>query len=331
MKKKILQSLLCLIIFALGAIAGWYGEIKYSASLPSRLLEIREVSGNYKFIHPLLYVDSRREAPEYGSLKKNLNDYIMSITNQQKANSVSVYFRDLNSGRWTGIGADTTYEPSSMLKVLVMMAYLREADQNPSLLLKDLYYKQTDDPGQYYKPAQVLTTGYHQVGQLIEAMIVNSDNTAAFALNENNKNGFEAVYKDLQLPYAPSGQLTDFMSPKAYSTLFRSLYNSTLLSRNMSEQALQLLTLTNFSKGLVAGLPKDVTVAHKFGEHTDALTDGTVVSRELHDCGIIYYKVNPYFLCVMTKGKDFPSLENIISTISQKTYETVSSDESLSQ
>ena len=45
--------------------------------------------------------------------------------------------------------------------------------------------------------------------------------------------------------------------------------------------------------------------------------------NELHDCGIIYYPNHPYFLCVMTKGADFPVLAGVIREVSQTAWEEV--------
>jgi len=87
---------------------------------------------------------------------------------------------------------------------------------------------------------------------------------------------------------------------------------------------LSLLTHTNFTSGLTAGIPKNIVVAHKFGEATDDDVSGSIISRELHDCGIIYYPGKPYLLCVMTKGTDFSKLEGVISGISEIAYDFVS-------
>jgi hypothetical protein len=84
--------------------------------------------------------------------------------------------------------------------------------------------------------------------------------------------------------------------------------------------ALELLTKTDFDKGLVAGVPSGTLVAHKFGEKTintvgiSGQINNTI--HELHDCGIIYIPNDPYFLCVMTKGNDFETLASVIKDIS---------------
>jgi beta-lactamase class A len=315
-----------LIILAacfLGGIGGWYARISYASKLPTRLIEVRENSTKYRFINPLLLVDSNRESPEFNSLKNTINDYINSAEAEKKADTVSVYFRDMNTGRWTGVDSEREYDPSSMLKVAVMIGYLKDAASDPNILLKKLPYSATDDPGQNYKPTRVLKSGSYTVRELIQAMIVDSDNDALNALYNNNRQSYIEVLKTLNIPPPPDTKTIEFMSPKTYAGLMRTLYSSTYLPRELSEQAMELLTYTTFNKGLVAGVPISTTVAHKFGEHTTVNLVGQVKSRELHDCGIVYHPGSPYFLCVMTHGSDFSKLESIISDISSIVYKNI--------
>jgi beta-lactamase class A len=71
---------------------------------------------------------------------------------------------------------------------------------------------------------------------------------------------------------------------------------------------------------LVAGVPGNIEVAHKFGERT---FQGAVNERQLHDCGIIYAAEKTYMLCVMTRGNDFNALSNVIKEISAEVYSYV--------
>jgi hypothetical protein len=105
-----------------------------------------------------------------------------------------------------------------------------------------------------------------------------------------------------------------------YASIFRSLYNVSYLNAGDSEKLLSWLARSTYRKGLVAGVPAGVPVAHKFGERY--LADG---SKQLHDCGIIYYPRNAYSLCVMTKGPDWQALTDIVATISRRVYAEVDS------
>ncbi len=117
------------------------------------------------------------------------------------------------------------------------------------------------------------------------------------------------------------------MSPKTYSFVFRVLYGATYLSRDSSEKALELLNQTEFTEGIVVGVPDNLPVAHKYGARTTqiaAKTNPKEEIKELHDCGIVYYPNHPYLLCVMTQGYDFKTLSNLIKEISSISYEELS-------
>jgi hypothetical protein len=105
--------------------------------------------------------------------------------------------------------------------------------------------------------------------------------------------------------------------------LFRILYNATYLSRDYSEKALQVLSQSSFTQGIVSGVPSSTVVAHKLGLVGIAPDNVTVTEHELHDCGIVYAQ-NPYVLCVMTRGSSsLSTMEGIIGAVSQAAYQHV--------
>ena len=310
-------SLFIIISFVGGIIIGSKNRQHLAVPVEFRV----NTTPQYSLINPLIFIDTdQRLYPEFNALDTNISSYVQSQVSSGNANSVSVYVRDMNSGHWTGTNENETYEPSSMLKVVVMISYLRATIQDKDILSKKLYYSGDDSAEQYYKPASTTPAGYYTVQQLIDRMITQSDNVAALALISNNQDQFQSTYDDFRLPATPNGQVSDYMTAKSYSVIFRSLYNASYLLRSTSESALELLTKTNFNQGIVAGVPKGMIVAHKFGEHDYTLSDGSVVSRELHDCGIVYYPNHPYLLCIMTKGQEFPQLESVLSHISALVY-----------
>ncbi len=155
-------------------------------------------------------------------------------------------------------------------------------------------------------------------------IIINATNALTSLAGEDI---FNETLADLDLPAIDEHTPTDFISPRMYSRVFRALYNASYLPSTVSESALDLLSKTTFTEGLVAGVPEGITVSHKFGERSlkvkndNSLASDTV--NELHDCGIVYAPNNPYLLCVMTKGNDFSALQGVIKDISQITWESV--------
>src|SRR6185437_5576689 len=115
----------------------------------------------------------------------------------------------LRSARWFDINPDNTYAPASLLKVFVMMAYYKEADDfdNPALLQKQIAFEASkdqtnDDPGEiipHLAAGQRYTTE-----QVIDQMIIYSDNDALYTLVDNfdqqTLNDFQAVFADLNIP-----------------------------------------------------------------------------------------------------------------------------------
>ena len=302
----------------------WYAHDVYSKALQRTSIPVREYSQSNNLTNPLLYTDDLSLAsPNLDSLKKSIASIVKQNIDHKSADSVSVYFRDLINSEWTGVNEQGVYKPSSMYKILVMMNYLSGADQNPSLLQKKLLYTAKTDQGQYYKPEHVLSNGNHSVQELINSMIIYSDNDAANALVANDPNGYVNLFTILKLPLPKDSASPDFISPKSYSVILRTLYNGTYLTHFLSESALGLLTSTKFDGGIVSGIPKGITVAHKFGEYTNIARDQSVVWKELHDCGIVYYPNHPFLLCIMTKGQEFNQLEDVISAISSKAYASV--------
>jgi beta-lactamase class A len=174
-------------------------------------------------------------------------------------------------------------------------------------------------------PSNLQVGKSYTVGQLVEAMIINSDNGAKNALLDNiNQTDLNDIYTDLGLPN-PGNSDNYVISAKQYALLLRVLYNATYLSRDYSEQALKIMSQAKYSQGLVAGVPKGTVVAQKFGENVDASSNSDSPVISLSNCGVVYHPTHPYILCVMTKGTDINILTKTVASISGVVWNQVSS------
>jgi hypothetical protein len=124
----------------------------------------------------------------------------------------------------------------------------------------------------------------------------------------------DASYSDLAVIVPQTDQYT--MTVSTYAGFFRVLYNATYLNHADSEHLLDLLSQSSFTKGLVAGVPAGVAVAHKFGERG---YNNPAIPDQLHDCGIVYAK-KPYVVCIMTQGRGYDAMAGIIANISKMIY-----------
>ncbi|MBI5641075.1 MAG: serine hydrolase [Nitrospirae bacterium] len=284
--------------------------------------EIRQ--SGFKFTNPLLECEIARDVIADKELRP-FKHKVLSLVDQLKASHkvsfLSVYFRDLNNGPWFGIDERELFTPASLLKVPIMISFLKLAETNPKLMEKTLLYEGGIDENafEYFEPSKAIEPGKaYTTDELIYHMIVYSDNNAKNLLADNlNPIVHAGVFRDIGVSIPPDRQAENFMSVKSYASFFRVLFNSSYLSREMSEKALQYLSESDFRSGIVAGVPSEIWVAHKFGEHAFEKT------KQLHDCGIIYCPNSPYLLCVMTRGETFDNLADAIRDVSSLVYKEV--------
>ncbi|MDI6778546.1 MAG: class A beta-lactamase-related serine hydrolase [Patescibacteria group bacterium] len=241
---------------------------------------------------------------------------------------LAMYFRNLNNGPWFGINPDENFSPASLLKVPLLMAYLKLAEVNPGVLSKTIVYGGVQ-PGaaeQTVLPKDTLQAGQsYTVEDLLHRMIVYSDNEAMSLLVQNiSADDFNKTYTDLGINVPDVREPADFMSVKEYASFFRMLYNAAYLDKKTSEKALEMLSNVDYKEGLVAGVGDGITIAHKFGERK-VEEDGASLNQ-LHDCGIAYYQKYPYLLCVMTRGKNFQELSEVIAQVSRIVFSEIKED-----
>ncbi len=329
-KYKLFQWFMFVIFIILAFAGGWLFNYFSNESSPLYLKPVRQ--GGYNLINPLLFYDAPVdiESVEYGTLKEKLSKFIGSKVSDGKLNKVSLYFRDLSKLGWVNINPNERYYPASLMKVPTMISILRYAEFHPEILSKKIFYDGSFDYNavETIKPLKQIQSGnYYTVNELILYMIEYSDNNAAKLIHEQiSEEFFQEVFTDLGISIPPNSFNTknfDYLTVKDYASFFRVLYNSTYLSREMSEKALNLLLIGDFPQGIEAGVPLDVKTAQKFGESTIVDKNNKIITLELHDCGIVYYPNRPYLLCVMTSGLNFIDSENMISSLSSIIYNEI--------
>jgi beta-lactamase class A len=332
-KNNLKIAAISILMFLVGVAVTW---IYFTNQHPQTSTQIRLSDTTDKLISPLLYteVPESLSYPAYTPLKNSLIAYASSATASGKLSDYSVYYRDLNSSHWVGLNIDEKFSPASMLKVASLIAVYHVSESFPAFLTGEIHIDnsktQLDDSQDFYPPANPISPGQtYSVKDLLSHMIIDSDNNAAEVLSEYvGTAATQQTFADLKVP-EPTSNTDDSDTSQQYSHLFRVLYNASYLTQNDSEAALELLSQTTFTQGLVAGVPSGTTVAHKFGERTinyvasATSSAASSVVHELHDCGIVYYPGHPYFLCVMTKGSDFPTLANTIAGISKIVWTNV--------
>ena len=278
--------------------------------------------------NPLLECAELPESISIAERKGLENDIRNIITEYQSAGKIveaSVYFRDLNNGPWFGIEQEKDFYPGSLLKVPLAMSFYWHAEDDPDSLKKTFVYEkgaQDFDANQPFRHPTPLEDGKeYSVQELIEIMLRESSNEAALALAQlAGVDRVMSVYRDFGITPPQTGADTQ-LDVHTFASFFRILYNATYLDRTYSEEMLSVLARSTFREGIPSGVPSNIIVAHKFGTRE---IGGKAVTRQLHDCGIIYAGENPYVLCIMTQGSDYAQLTDFIKEISSLVYERIS-------
>jgi len=323
-RKCIAAAALLLLVFFAGYAARWLGEKRKGREAVQSMQEVR--LRGYDFINPLLECDEGAQGIGSQSLYPFKHKVELLIDESKKKNwvsHVSVYFREMNNGLAIDIDGQEKFTPASLIKVPILIAYLKAAESNPGIMKQKLTFTLADnDSVQGIKPAEALENGRsYSVQDLLFRMIVYSENNSYFLLlSAIDRNRLHHVYTDLGLAVPNVRNPSDFMTVTEYASFFRVLFNASYLNKDMSEKAMEYLTAVDFNQGLVGGVPPGTVVAHKFGENTMGSNQEI---KQLHDCGIVYYPKHPYLLCVMTRGDSFEYLDDTIRDISHLVYQEV--------
>jgi beta-lactamase class A len=222
----------------------------------------------YTFTNPLLECENNGSFAKQKYIPFEQNTIKRLTEEVQKSNSgveMAIYFRNLNNGPWFGINENARFLPASLMKVTLLISYLKWWEDDPTLFDKKLKVSSEVGLNQLIPPDKKLEIGKeYTIHELLEYLIMYSDNTASRVLFEYIP--FERQNKtfiDLGVPL-PSMDPNYSLSVKEYASFFRVLYNASYLSRKSSEEGLHILSQSAFHDGIVAPLPSNLTVAHKF-------------------------------------------------------------------
>lgn len=311
---------------AAGFLAGYLlrGGLQSSQSADT---EHRQAAG-YKFINPLLECEQGEGRIDVlmPHFKKGLEAFAVEEAKRNGVGFNAIYFRDLSNGPWFGIRESEKFRPASLLKVPVAMAVYKAAEERPELLRRKLRYAERlslpQGRIQFIRPVKEIELGReYTVEELVEHMLVYSDNQALLLLSEVlPAKGITALYEALGVDRDVVENMDGKLSLRAFGTFYRILFNASYLSRANSEKLLEMLSRSVYTRGLVAGVPPAVPVAHKFGEGGELGRD-----LQLQDCGIVYHPSRPYLICVVGSGPSHEGLEKFISSVSAFVFEQVSS------
>lgn len=244
---------------------------------------------------------------------------------KQNDDTVSLYFEYLPSGTSIGINERNEIRLASLSKIPTAMAIYSKIEKgklskDDTITLDDKHIDATF--GTLYKKG---AGSEATLGEIMEHAITESDNTAQnVLLSLLTPEEINSVFEYLDIPFKSENNYP-IISAKNYSSILRSLYLSSFVGYESSQEILNLMTQSIYTDKIPAGVPKDIPVAHKIGVFE---TEEQSQESTFSDCGIVYVPKRPYILCIMTRGTD-EFTQNTMRAISKTIYDYVSKGNSL--
>lgn len=280
----------------------------------------------YPFLAKRIFLDDPNDTiVNFIDLRLKIKDYV-GKTNQK----TGVYFEYLPTGVNIGVNDRDEFYRASLIKLpLVMRAYKLIEDgviKKDEMLTvrRDLLDETYGDLG---KVGGGTTISFQEVVNLI---LTKSDNTAYnmlldrvnSALKETERyseKGIDEVYDFFDIPRSDLDNAFQ-VTPKSYSSILKSLYFSSYLTYDSSNEIIDVMSQSSFKDSLPKFIPNDVKVAHKTGTY-----EADDQNKNVHsDCGIVYLPNRSYILCIMVNSSNEKISFKIISEISKIVYDYVS-------
>ena len=241
MKKIILLHGVYFTLIIISFISGQYFIEQTKKDTPATITRLKS---NFQFVNPILECDTNAVSKDNNLDQLKL---ILSTKIDTSNDNTSIYYRDMNNGPWFGIKEKNNFSPASLIKVPLMMAYLKKAETDPTILDQEILNTIDYDPRtQNIQPEVTLIPNQkYTIRDLIHNMIIYSDDVSYTLLN--NQMPYDElikVYNDLgvDISLADSNPNGNILSVKAYASFFRILFNASYLNPEMSEYGLKILS-----------------------------------------------------------------------------------------
>jgi len=310
MKHKAVPKLLLAIgigFFVINGIWAWSNAHKNG--------KVAGSTNQYPFLSKRIFTESQNDILiNFTPLREILRGYINS-----KPYPIGLYFEYLPSGTSIGVNEQMQVRVASLVKVPAVMAIMKEVENNQLSLDEAVTIEETDlDKGfgdLWKKGAGTRIT----MKEAVALALQESDNTAVNVLFSKLKKGsIDLVYDALDIPISEGASFPHIITPKDYTSILRSLYLSSFLTKEESNYILLLLTQTKFNDKIPASVPNEIPIAHKVGVYQK---EGEPVVYS--DCGIVYVPNRPYSLCIMVQAPEEMS-RMYINDLSQSIYTYIS-------
>jgi beta-lactamase class A len=238
-------------------------------------------------------------------VNKKLQQQLQKVTNGFKGD-VGIYVKDLHTGKFASIHADSIFPTASMVKVPILIGIMDKLNKGELKYHQELTYKDS----LFYAGSDLLASLKHnekvELSKVIMLMLTTSDNTASLWLQSLagtgtrinqilDSIGYTATRVNSRTPGREAGR-DKFgwgqTSPKEMATMFEALANRNLLDTASSEKMIRLLGRNYWDEEALSQIPPDVFVASKNG----------AVNASRSEVMYVYGKNARYVFSICTKN-----------------------------
>ena len=246
-------------------------------------------------------------------VNKKLQHALETLTTGFKGD-VGIYVKDLHTGKFASINADSIFPTASMVKVPILIGIMDKLNKGELKYHQELTYKDS----LLYAGSDLLASLKNnekvELSKVIMLMLTTSDNTASLWLQSLSGTGtrinqildsigYTATRVNSRTPGREAGR-DKFgwgqTSPKEMATMFETLANRTLMDATSSEKMLRLLGRNYWDEEALSQIPPDVFVASKNG----------AVNASRSEAMYVYGKNARYVFCICTKNNKDTSWES---------------------
>jgi beta-lactamase class A len=276
--------------------------------LPKIGLNMKSVNLKNPFAEEIIEIGQKKNLPNNDAKAKNA---IALFDKEVKPlpGLYGLYVIRLTDRTSYGVSTNAKFQGASLIK-LPLMVLMYKMNETGELDLNTKYTLKNSDKvkgsGDLYLAKEGTLYTYRQ---LAEFMGKNSDRTAYKVMKEiiTDAKLKEFIGKiGMENTDIDTGETT----PSDIGNLLAGIWDGTLINEDNKKEILGNLTDTIYEKWITVGVPKDVVVAHKFGQDVGVMADG----------GIVLSK-SPYIIVVMGDGITNHDADILFPKISKGIYE----------
>lgn len=277
-------------------------------------------NGKIKILETNL-INAEKNKKDYSYVVDAISDKVRGVFSNIKGN-YSVAFKDISQNDTLLINSNKA-SAASTIKIYVMIESYNQIQKEKLLLNDKIILSDAMKVGGSGIIQNELSGTQFTIKELIELMMVESDNTAAnilidkLGMNNINKTIKSLGCADTELNRkmmdtdALNNRIDNYTSVNDLNLTLNKLYNGECVNNKYDNEMLDIMKKHQLKSKIPNKLPEGTVVAHKSGE-----MDGIE-----NDAAIVYTDKGAYILCVLTNSGTSNEQVMAISDISRKIYD----------